>query len=421
MCFIVVGMSMYTTGEFARRVGLRNYKKRIEESFKMILAHKIQLEPTATQLKQLRKAAGCARYAWNWALDESEKHYKETGKTVDFNALKRRWNAEKPDWTLESPKDATQAVFANLKKAYARFFKRTAKRPRFKSRHRSRDSFYLSNDKFVVDDNRVRIPHAGYVKMTESLRFEGKIMSGTVSRTADRWYISVTVDTPHVPVHGDEVIGVDFGLKHFATLSTGEVIDSPKPLKANLEALRRRSRQHARKQKGSRNRAKSAIRLARLHARISNVRKDSLHKVTSALVARTKLLVIEDLSLVGMSKLWGRCINDLGLYEARRQLTYKCMLNDVALVMANRWYPSTQLCSWCGGRHKLGLGEREYVCQDCGRTADRDYNAARNLCSVGLTRINACGHEGSGYQHTLVVKPSWMNQELTPCALSHTT
>jgi len=382
----------------------------------MILAHRIQLEPTVAQLICLRKAAGCARYAWNWALDESEKHYKTTGKSVNFNELKKRWNAEKPDWTLESPKDATQAVFTNLKKAYGRFFKRTAKRPRFKSRHRGKDSFYLSNDKFVVDDDRVRIPHAGHVKMTESLRFGGKIMAGNVSRTADRWYISITVDTPHVPNHGDEVIGIDFGLKHFATLSTGEVIDAPKPLRANLEALRRRSRQHARRQNGSRNRVKSATRLARLHARISNVRKDFLHKFTTSLVARTKLLVIEDLSLAGMLQLWGRCVNDLGLYEARRQLTYKCTLNGVALLAADRWYPSTQLCSWCGARHKLGLGEREYVCRVCGRTADRDYNAARNLNSVGLARINACGHEGSGYQHTLVVKPSWWKQELNRCA-----
>ena len=382
----------------------------------MILAHKIQLDPTEKQKNQLRRAAGCARYTWNWALAEAEKCYKDTGKSVNFNELKKRWNKEKPNWVLESPKDANQAQFSSLKQAYGRFFKKISRRPKFKSKHGSKDSFYLSNDKFKLHDKTVRIPHMEEVRLTESLRFGGKLIAAVVSRTADRWFISVQIEVKHVPKHGDEVIAVDLGLKNFATLSTGEVITAPQPLKCKLDALRRRSRQHSRKQKGSCNRVKSAMKLARLHATISNIRKDFLHKVTSGLVARTKLLVIEDLSIAGMAKLWGRCVNDLGLYEFRRQLTYKCKLNDVALVVADRWFPSTQLCSCCGERQIIGLGERQYACPTCGFCADRDLNAALNLHTAGFAVINACGHEGSDWKHTLAVKPSWLKQELSSCS-----
>lgn len=387
----------------------------------MILAHKIQLYPTCKQASQLQRAAGCARYTWNWALAEADKHYKATGKTVNFNELKKRWNKEKPVWIKESPKDANQQAFTNLKQAFQRFFKRTSRRPVFKSRHKHKNSFYISNDKFHIADGRVHIPKVGWVKLTEKLRFEGKITSATVSKTADRWFISVSVRVKTEPNPGGEIIGIDLGLKHFATLSNGEVLEAPKPLKKNLKTLARRNRQHSRKQKKSKNKEKSRMRLARLHAKISNIRKDFLHKTTSSLVARTKLLIIEDLSVAGMSKLWGRAVNDLGLYEFRRQLTYKCEKAGVGLLLVDRWFPSSQLCSCCGGRQKLGLNERVYACPVCGLTLDRDSNAANNLYTVGLAEINAWGHEGSGNRHVLVVKPEWMNQELNPCSLESTT
>jgi len=378
----------------------------------MILAHRIQLDPTYRQRRQFACAAGTARYTWNWALEQWEEHYKATGKSPKIGELKKRWNREKPDWVYDSPKDANQQPFANLQKAYTNFFKKRAKRPTFKSRHKNRDSFYLSNDKFRVDGSRVRIPKIGWVRMTEELRFGGRIMSATVSRTADRWYISIQVEVSRKPKHGQEVLGIDLGLKHFITLSTGEVIDAPKPLKKGLKKLKRLSRQHAKKQKGSRNREKSRIKLARHHARVSNIRNDFLHKTTSELVARAKLLVIEDLSVVGMTKLWGRAVSDLGLYEFGRQLSYKCEIRDCGLLRADRWYPSTQLCSGCGSRQKLDLGQRTYSCKGCGRIIDRDHNAAINLSTAGLAGINACGHEGSGYKHQFVVKPSWTNQEV---------
>lgn len=380
----------------------------------MILAHKIRLDPTHAQEVAFRRASGCARFTWNWALAEAEKHYKETGKTVNFSELKKRWNQEKPAWVLESPKDANQQVFSHLKTAYSRFFKRLARKPTFKSKRTAKDSFYLSNDKFVVAGTKVRLPKIGWVRLTEELRFEGKIMSATVSRTADRWFLSVMVETQLAPSEGTEVLGIDLGFKTFATLSSGEVIDSPLPLYANLDRLRRRSRQHSRKVKGSANRNKARVKLARLHARITNIRKDFLHKITSELVARTKLLVVEDLSLKGMFKLWGRKASDLGLYEFRRQLSYKCAMRDVGLLVVSRWYPSTKTCSSCGHQQSMSLSDRVFECGGCKAVLDRDYNAALNLHTAGLAGINACGHEGSGFAHKWEVKPSWLKQELNP-------
>lgn len=386
----------------------------------MILSHKIQLDPTVAQIQAFEQACGCARYTWNWAVAEWEKCYKETGKSPNVNELKKRWNREKPEWVYESPKDVNQSVFGNLQKAYTAFFRRTARKPKFKSKHKSKKSFAISNDKFYVDGEIVRLPVIGRVRMTEALRFTGRIIRATVSERAGRWYVSISVDVETEPAYGDEIIGIDLGLKTFATLSTGEQIVAPQPLKKNLEKLQRLSRQHSRKKKGSKNREKSARKLARQYAEVTDKRQDWLHKTTTELTARAKLIVLEDLSLKGMQKLWGRKMADLSLYEFRRQLTYKCEKMGVGLVIVDRFYPSTQLCSCCGGRQKLKLDERTYACPDCGFTADRDHNAAMNLVTAGLAGINACGHGCSGYQHTLVVKQPWMKQELNPCTHVHT-
>jgi putative transposase len=379
----------------------------------VIRSHRIALDPTFKQRAVFSKAAGAARYAWNWALNEAEQHYKLTGKAVNFLQLKKRWNAEKPEWTYESGKDATQQPFTNLSGAYSRFFKKQAKRPKLKKKHKSRDSFYVSNDKFKVVGKQVRLPKAGGVRLREELRFPGKILSATVSRTADRWYISIQVDTPakEQPV-GTEVIGIDVGLKVFATLSSGETIQAPLPLKANLLKLKRLSKRHSRKMKGSKNKAKSAMKLARLHSRIANIRSDFLHKLTSKLAAKAKLIVLEDLTVQGMLQLWGRKTADSGLFEFKRQLLYKCAASGAALAQADRWYPSSQICSRCGNRQKLPLTERTYTCPLCGMVKCRDQNAADNLHTLGWRGINACGQEGSDEKLTLLVKPAWLKQEL---------
>lgn len=366
----------------------------------MILSHRIQLHPRNKHILAFTKACGCARYTWNWALDQWQKEY-EAGNKPTANKLKKQWNAEKPEWVYESPKDANQQVFSFVGKAFSRFFKKQARYPKFKKKGEN-DSFYISNDKFSVDGRYVKLPKIGRVKMTEELRFSGKIMSATVSREADRWFISISVETEHEPRHGENTVGVDLGVKDAVVLSDGTKLAGTKPLKAALKTLKKRQRKHGRKQKGSNNRRKSAMRLARLYRKIKNQRKDFLHKTTSMLISRAKTVVIEDLNVRGMLRnhKLARAISDIGFYEFRRQLEYKCQMNGVNLVLADRWFPSTKLCGQCGCLNEMPLSERTYRC-GCGHTEDRDVNAAQNLCTLGFRGIYACGQKGSG--HRLVV------------------
>ena len=292
-------------------------------------SHKIALEPTADQERQFRRAAGVARFTWNWALAEWKAWYK-AGKKPSAMALKKRFNAIKGElfpWVYESPRDANAQPFANLDKAYKRFFGGDAKYPKFKKKGKCRDAFYVANDKFHVEGDVITLPRVGKVKMREALRFGGKVVCATVSRTANRWFVSISVEVD-LPVLACETqarrAGVDLGVKNLATVASLDdeiIIEGPKPLRAGLRRLRRLNRSLSRKAKGSKNREKARLRLARCYARIANVRVDALHKLTTRLVRTYGCIVIEDLGVKGMlrnGKL-ARVISDMGFGEFRRQ------------------------------------------------------------------------------------------------------
>jgi putative transposase len=365
----------------------------------VILAHRIALDLTVEQRIAMARAAGVARFTWNWALARWEEQYK-AGEKPNAGKLKKEFNALKREefpWMLESPKDANQQPFANLDKAYRRFFKKTAKRPKFK-RKGQHDSFYVSNDKFTVDGLDLRLPVIGHVRLTEELRFGGKITAATVSREADRWFISIQVDTSverKRTANGEA--GIDLGLKTAVVTSDGQTFEAPKPLKAGLKKLRRLARAHSRKKKGSNNQKKSTTRLARHHARIKRIRQDWLHKVTTKLVRENQTLCLEDLNVKGMmgNRKLSRAISDVGFYEFRRQLEYKARLYSSQVVVINRWLPTSKACSNCACvKNVLALSERVYACEHCGFELDRDLNAARNILAAGLA-VTACGQEGS--------------------------
>lgn len=289
----------------------------------------------------------------------------------------------------------------DLEKAFKNFWKRCqlkkqGKRqgklgfPRYKSKKRGIGSFRLTGA-IHMGESWVQLPRLGKLRLKERgyLPTQGvKILSVTVSEQAGRWFVSVQVEEEQAQpaTAAGPVIGVDLGIKALATLSTAETIDNPKALRQNLKKLRRLSRQHARKVKGSKNRQKATRKLARLHAHIANIRKDALHKATAQIVAKTKpeherpsVVVIEDLHVNGMLKnrKLSRAIADVGLYEFRRQLTYKAEQARVRLKVVSRWFPSSKTCSACGTvREELSLSERVFVCFDCGYVADRDYNVA---------------------------------------------
>ncbi len=407
----------------------------------MQLTHKIALCPTLEQADYFARACGTARRVWNWALDAWNKQY-AAGQKPNAMALKKQFNALKyndPQWHDENGqpwlktihRDAHAQPFAHLARAWSRFFteiKAGARRapddkrlcrslrkqgvklaypPTFKKKGRCFDSFYVANDKFSISDHSIRLPKIGNVALTESLRFDGKILGATVSRTAERWFVAVQVEVTDAafqrPRTGHGVSGVDLGIKAAATLSSGETIESPKPLKAALRRLKIRGRRvsrkvesakvaagfapHARLPKGTRlavsnNRKKSSATLARQYARIAHIRADFIHKLTTRLCRENQAVVIEDLHVKGMlaNEKLARAISDVGFGMFRSQMEYKAKRYDTRWVIADRWYPSSRLCSVCDWKNEaLTLKDREWVCPQCGMPHDRDLNAALNL------------------------------------------
>jgi putative transposase len=318
---------------------------------------------------------------------------------------------------MEVTKNAPQIAIMQLGRAFENFFAKRACYPRFRKKGQG-DRFALSNDQFRLEERRIRIPKLGWVRMNEKLRFAGRIISGSVARTADHWYVSITVETSDPPVpHAENqgTVGVDLGIKTLAILSTGEAFEGPKALGSLLVRLRRLSRDLSRKFKGSRNRAKAKLRLARLHARISRIRRDSLHKLSVNITRRFHTIGLEDLNVKGMvaNRHLARAISDMGFYELRRQLEYKAAWRGGQVVLVDRWYPSSKLCACCGYcLNALGLEVRRWTCPGCGESHDRDVNAAINLrnMAVSLT-ASACGEEGAGHARKCTVKPASEKQE----------
>ena len=376
----------------------------------MLIAHRIALDPNNVQASYLARAAGTARFAYNWALAEWKRQY-EAWKLDNSlpkpsqAALRRQLNAIKREqfpWMLKVTKTAPQMALIQLGVAFSNFFAGRAGFPKFR-RKGACDRFALTNDQFSIDDCRIRIPKLGWVRMRESLRFAGKIMSATVSCVAGRWFVSITVDTQdnsHLPkAENQGAVGVDLGISALATLSTGETVAVLKPHKALLARLQRLSRSLSRKRKGSANRKKAKAKLAKLHAHIAAIRSNALHKLTTSLTHRFHTICIENLNVRGMmrNRHLSRAITDMGFFEFRRQLEYKAAMRGGQVVVARRFYPSSKMCSVCG--HKLDalpLAVRDWTCPRCGTKHNRDVNAAINLKNLAVSStVSACGEESS--------------------------
>jgi len=304
---------------------------------------------------------------------------------------------------LEVTKNAPQMAIVQLGQAFKNFFAKRAAYPHFRKKG-IRDRFTLSNDQFTVNASRIRIPHLGWVRMRESLRFKGKILSGTISRCANKWFVSLNVETAG-PIFFTEnenqvAVGIDLGLTSFATLSTGEIIPGPKPHKAKLHRLKRLSKSLSRKQKNSSNRKKARAKLAKLHFQVANIRKDAIHQLTTKISSNFSTIVIEDLHVKGMvrNKKLSRSISDMGFYEFRRQIDYKSALKNKKVIVANRWFASSKVCSLCAMKNtELTLSMREWECQQCGTKHHRDINAAKNLEKLAVSfTVSACGASSDG-------------------------
>ncbi|MHA1929948.1 MAG: RNA-guided endonuclease InsQ/TnpB family protein [Candidatus Thorarchaeota archaeon] len=261
--------------------------------------------------------------------------------------------------------------------------------PRFK-RKGVRDSFRLTGI-IRFNGRNVQLPRIGKVRLKERKRcyYQGRLLSVTVSRRAHKWYVSVTVEeeiADPLPIKGKPV-GVDLGIKTLGTLSDGTTFANQRALGRRIEKLEKLSKSLSRKKKGSKNREKAKLRLAKLYLRIFNIRQDTLHKLTTSLAKSHRKIVIEDLCVSWMLKnrRLARAVADVGMYEFRKQLEYKCIWYGSELVIAPRTFPSSKRCSSCGHKkQELSLSERVYHCEECGLRIDRDLNAALNLVTVSL-------------------------------------
>lgn len=379
----------------------------------MLLIHKIELNPNNKQVTYFTKACGIARFAYNWALNEWQKQY-EAGDKPSEISLRKQLNAVKAEqfpWMLEVTKVAPQQAIKNLGQAFNRFFKKQGRYPRFKKRG-IHDAFRADNgppkkelDAVTISGKKIKLPRMGWIRMREKLRFSGRILSVTISRRAMRWYAAISVECDKLPHerknHGS--VGVDLGITVLATCSDGQKYAGPRAHRVLLKRLQRSSRMMSRKTKHSKNFETARKKLAKLHARITDVRKDALHKLTTELALNYTQISIEDLNVKGMAanRKLSRHIMDQSFYEFRRQLSYKTKWYDGELIIVDRFFASSKRCNVCGEQNQeLKLSDRHWTCISCGSLHDRDINAAINIktwmSTVSSTEINACGAGSAG-------------------------
>jgi len=365
----------------------------------MLLGFRTRLELNNRQKTLAAQHAGVARHAYNWGLAVCKQAIEAKQKLPTAIDLHKRLVAEVKKanpWYYQVSKCAPQQALRNLEQALKRWRSGQGRFPRFK-RKGVRDSFYLEGS-IRISGNRIKVPILGWLRCAEILP-TATPKNVVISLRAGRWYIPFKYEAPPPQVEktGD-VVGVDLGVNRLATCSDGRVFENPKPYRKARKRLARLQRRLSRKQKGSANRKKAVIQLARAHKRVADIRLDNLHKLTSYLAKKYRVVVIEDLQVKNLLKnhnLAGS-LADCGFYEFRRQLEYKAQLYGCQLVVVDRFYPSSQLCSRCGHRQKMLLHQRVFRCPCCGLELDRDLNAALNLLRWYRTTPSSGGSDACG-------------------------
>ena len=358
-------------------------------------SHIIRMYPTKEQERRLLNTAGAARYAYNWGLATwkemyvawMEDHSKEKPSAFKLSKL---WTATKPEWAKETAFCAQQNAIYNLGAAFQNLWSGIGKYPTFHKKGR-KDSFTINNDKAVLAKRYIQLPCIGMVRLTEELRFEGRITSYTVIHYAGQWHVSVNVELPDVVptcTNSTSVVGIDVGLSHAAVASDGTVCDVPERLKELDAKLKKAQKAIDRKQKGSKNRAKALLKKQRIQNKMNNIRKDVSHKFTTAITKSHGIVVTEDLHIKEMKqkakyKSLRRSFNASLMGMILQQLKYKALEHHTV----DRFFPSTKKCSNCGAvKPHIDLSERVYNCEHCGAVIDRDLNAALNLKNAGPVR-----------------------------------
>ncbi len=364
-------------------------------------AYRYRFYPTEQQAAELSRTFGCVRLVYNRALEARAAAWVTEQRRVNYvetSALLTQWKQD-PEMSFLSEVSCVplQQALRHLQTAYVNFWSKRAKYPRFKSRKKSRTSAEYTRSAFRYRDGQLTL-----AKMTEPLaiRWSRPLPEGaepstvTVSRdAAGRWHVSLLCEaTVHDWPSVDSVVGMDAGITSLVTLSTGEKVTNPRHERRDRDRLALAQRRFARKQKGSNNRAKARVKVARVYARIAGRRRDYLHKLSTRLVHENQVICIEDLSVRNMIRnhRLARAISDAAWCQLRGMLEYKCDWYGRELVLVDRWFPSSKVCSACGAlQETMPLNVREWSCR-CGARHDRDVNAAKNIRAAGLA-VLACG------------------------------
>lgn len=364
-------------------------------------AYRYRFYPTDEQAQQLAQTFGCVRYVYNRALAERSRAWTQEQRRVSHAETDKMLTGWKRDdetaWLADPSKGPLQAALRNLQGAFDKFWRKQARYPTFKKKGKSKDSATYFSNCFTFRDGQIKL-----AKQSESLdiRWSRPLPEGaqpsqvTVSKdSAGRYHISILVEsviTEHEPT--DATVGIDAGITSLYTLSTGEKITNPRHEKRDRKKLARAQKNLSRKQKGSNNRAKARLKVARIHARIADRRRDHLHKLSTTIIRENQTVVIEDLSVRNMVRnhSLARAISDASWSQFRTMLEYKADWYGREVIAIDRWFPSSKMCSTCGAIvKKLPLNIREWTCR-CGASHDRDVNAARNILAAGLA-VAACG------------------------------
>lgn len=390
----------------------------------MLKGFKTQLKPNNEQITKFAQHCGVARFTYNWGLDvtfkaiEARNLAKEKGdplpKFPTSIDLHKKLNAEVKTinpWFYQSSKCAPQQALRDLENAWKRKLKvKNSGTPKRKKKF-VRDSFYLEGS-IQIKDGFIKLPKIGFVRIHESVTNQ-VVKNVRITRKADNWFASFKVEVdikPTLKCFGK--VGVDLGIKTLATLSDGKVFPALKPYRTYKTKLAKLQRKASKQVKGSKNRAKTQQKIAKLHAKTANIRNDATHKLTSHLTKNHSEIVIEDLNVSGMMKnhKLASAIADSGFYEFRRQLEYKAEWYGSKVTVIDKWYPSSQLCSGCGARQAMPLQVRVYDCSSCGTSLDRDLNAAINIRdystnSVSYTDSDCGRRNGSSAPVEAVIRP----------------
>ena len=382
----------------------------------MLKAFKYRLYPNKEQKVLLEKHFGCVRFVWNWALGKKMEAYQKDKTNLSRYELQaelpKMKKGEQP-WLAEVGSLSIQSKLEDLDKAYTSFFKKKVAYPKFKCKRNDQKFRVPQNTKVDFEKGKVIIPKfLGGIKCIFDRQFEGDISSSYVSRTTTgKYFISILVEDgkelPTKPKIAEKsTIGIDVGLKHFATFSTGEKVENPKPLKRFLKKLKKQQRQLSKKTKGSNNRNKQRIKLAKTHEKITNCRKDFHHKLSHKLTHdnQVKTICMETLSTKDMmeNSYMARQIADVGWNSFTNILKYKCDWYGKNFIQIGRFEPSSKLCS-CGYINQtLTLKNREWTCPSCETIHDRDILAANNIKKLGLGQPEVASGQ---------LQKSWMKEE----------